>query len=301
MLKYLITLSIAAVFVGVSCKTHYPLTGKAFTIIQTPTSFDRGKNIAYNVCGGCHYNEATGKFIGMPITDMPRIAGKLYSANLTMSKLYGVMSQYSDAELAYLLRTGIARDGRFIPYMLRPTMAEDDINDLIIFFHSRVDAVSPGDTSVGKTHLNMFGRIGMHAIAKPQPVIEGIKRPAKDDAIGDGKYLVNIVGCFHCHSKKMTRLDYVSPEKTPGYLEGGMKLKSAHGKIRASNLTPDKETGIGNYTEEEFKAAIVIGKARNGRMLREPMPKFTYLTDKQTSDIYAYLKSIPAKKHPVKH
>lgn len=301
MLKYTVVSLIAAFIVIVGCKTHYPLAGKAYTVIQSPTSFERGQNIAYNVCAGCHYDEAVGKFIGMPYTDMPKIAGRVYSANLTSSKMYGVLAQYTDAEFAYLLRTGITRDGRFVPFMLRPTMAEDDINDLIVYFHSKVPAVAAGDTSVGQTHINFIGRMGMRAIAKPQPVIEGIKRPATDDAVGDGRYLVNIIGCYHCHSQSIKKLSYTMPEQSKGYLQGGMKLKSDNGKVRAANLTPDKATGIGNYTKDEFRQAIMSGKARDGHKLRPPMPRFTHLTDQQVSDIYTYLMSRPAVSHAVKN
>lgn len=302
MLKKYIVILLAVVLVAYGCsRKHYPTASKAYTMIETPSSFERGKNIAYNVCGGCHYNEAAGKFIGMPFPDMPRIAGKVYTANLTSSKMYGVLTKYSNAEIAYLLHTGIARDGRFIPFMLRPTMSDDDINDLIVFLHSRVPEVAPGDTSVGHTHYNFIGRAAINKLAKPQPADAAVKRPSADDAVSDGRYLVDIIGCYHCHSEKITKLNYTQPEKTPGYLEGGMKMKSDHGKVRASNLTPDKQTGIGNYTQADFKRALTAGKARDGRKLRMPMPVFDHLTDKQISNIYTYLMSRPAKQHAVKH
>ena len=118
--------------------------------------------------------------------DIPRILGKVYSANLTHSEMYGVTKHYKDAQLAYLIKSGIKNNGRFVPYMLRPNMADDDVNDIIAYLRSDDAAVAAGDTSVGKTHLNFFGRLAIHT-KKPLPYIPDIKRPT--DAIANGRYL----------------------------------------------------------------------------------------------------------------
>jgi len=138
---------------------------------------ERGKNLAYNICSDCHYNDAADKFIGKRFMGFPAIGGKVYSANVTSSKIFGVMSKYSNAEFAYLLKTGINRDGRFIPFMLRPKMADDDINDLIVYFRSKDASVMLGDTGVGQTRINFIGRIAGHAPGKPQPYVESVKSP----------------------------------------------------------------------------------------------------------------------------
>lgn len=277
-----------------SCKTHYQLAHQAYARIEVPSSMERGKNLAYNICADCHYDKTVKKFIGMRYLALPAIAGKVYAANLTHSKMYGVTDLYTDAELAYLLKTGITRDGRFIPYMLRPKMADDDINDLIIFLRSDDMAVASGDTSVGHSHLNFIGRIASRKIAKPQPYVTSIKRPAKDDAIANGRYLIDNLGCYHCHSKSIAKLNYMDAEKSKGYLQGGMKFKDEQdNKIHAANLTPDSSTGIGRFSKVQFQKALTEGVAPDGRKLHAPMPRYTYLTDKQVSDIYAYLRSVP--------
>ena len=73
--------------------------------------------------------------------------------------------------------------------------------------------------------------------------------------------------------------------------------KGPWGMSFAGNLTPD-ETGIGNWTEEQFKKALTQGKAKgmeNGRPLLPPMPWFNYvnLTDDDLHAIFTYLNSIP--------
>ncbi len=300
--KYLIlgcSLVLATVY---SCKTHYKLADERFTLIAAPGSEERGKNIANNVCGECHFDKGTGKFTGRKMNDLPKFMGKIYTSNLTHSKTNGVLQHYTDAELAYLLKTGIANDGRYIPYMVRPKMAEDDINDLIVFLHSSDPTVASADVNPGHTHITMLGRWATNISGKPQPFIEGIKKPAANDAVANGRYLVDIVGCFHCHSKSIPSLNYVDAERSKGYMKGGMSFKSpGNGRIKASNLTPDKANGIGKYTEKEFAIALKDGKTPDGRKLRLPMGRFTHLNDNQIADIFAYLKTLPPSDHKITH
>jgi cytochrome c1 len=84
-------------------------------------------------------------------------------------------------------------------------------------------------------------------------------------------------------------------------LQGGIKLKSPNGKkIYGPNLTPDTETGIGNFSLADFTNAVREGVTPSGRKLSPPMDKFKSLTDKQVNAIYAYLRSLPAVRHKVK-
>jgi len=80
-----------------------------------------------------------------------------------------------------------------------------------------------------------------------------------------------------------------------------MKLKDHERKrIFEHNLTPDKETGIGNFSEEDFTKAVRENITPSGRELSPPMGKFTSLTDKQVHAIYVYLQSLSPVHHQVK-
>jgi mono/diheme cytochrome c family protein len=284
-----------------SCKMYFETTTDKFIVSKTDESFARGKNLTFNICGGCHYDHTVNKFIGKHLNDLPKIAGKLYSANLTHSTTHGITPHYSDAELFYLLKTGIGKNGRFMPYMMRPMMADEDVNDIIAYLRSDDAAVAAADTTVGKTHINFIGKAGIRYLAKPQPYNKGVPRPNENDAVIYGRYLVAVIGCYHCHSQKAKKLNYLDAEKTKGYLTGGMKLKDPEGKrLKGPNLTPDKETGIGNFTKEDFRKAITEGVTPSGKKLSPPMPKFTHLTDKQINALYSYLQSLPPVHHEVK-
>ena len=279
------------------CRMYFDTTKYTFTTHKINESFERGKNLAFNVCGSCHYDKATGRFTGKHLNDLPKIAGTLYTANLTQSTTHGIPPHYTDAELFYLLKTGISKSGRFMPYMMRPMMADEDINDIIVYLRSNDVAVAAADTTVGKTHINIIGKIGIRHLASPQPYNKGVQRPNENDTVGYGRYLVAVMGCYHCHSPKVRWLNYFDAEKTKGYLTGGMKMKDPHGKkIYSSNITSDKETGIGNFTLEDFRKAITEGTAPSGK-LSPPMPVFTHLTDKQVHAIYTYLQSLPPAHH----
>lgn len=135
-----------------------------------------------------------------------------------------------------------------------------------------------------------------------------------------GKYLVDVIGCHDCHSPK--RMGPNGPERIPelllsGYpsdrpivnfdsplLKEGFSLfypdltaaAGPWGISFAGNLTPD-ETGIGNWSEEQFKIAMTRGKFKgieNGRLLLPPMPWLTYsnLSDEDLSAMFQYLQSI---------
>jgi len=292
-----ITLLMAIIIIG--CKTRFNTTKASFTAVRSPEAFQRGKELAFSICAGCHYNRTTNEFTGNKIEDIPAIAGTVYSANLTHSKTVGVTSRYSDAEIRHLLKTGVARDGRFLSYMLRPNMADEDINAIIVYLRSDDPAVTANNTTAGVTHLTFIGKAFMDMHAKPIPDKQGINGPPADP-VALGYYLVDNLGCFHCHSKSLMHLDYENPDQTPGYLAGGIKLKGEQGaEIRASNITPDKATGIGNYTKEQFRKALVEGRAPN-RELKPPMPKFKMLKEQEIEAIYAYLQTVAPRYHKVK-
>src|SRR5260221_1983165 len=293
-----ITMVIAIAY---SCKTHFATTNENYSANKTSTSFERGKNLVFNICAGCHYDHSANKFIGKPIHDFPKIMGPVYSANLTNSAQYGVVSKYSDAELFYLLKTGIAKNGRLKPYMMKPTLADEDINDIIVYLRSGDEPVAAADTSVGKTHLNILGRTVISIFSKPQTYHTGVPRPNENDPVIYGRYLVGVIGCYHCHSKNPLKLSYADPEKSKGYMAGGNKFKDYQGKrIYSPNLTPDKETGIGNFSKEDFRKAVKEGQTPDDKKLRPPMGQFRHLTDKQVEVIYTYLQSLPPKYHKIK-
>jgi mono/diheme cytochrome c family protein len=117
-----------------------------------------------------------------------------------------------------------------------------------------------------------------------------------------GTYLVNGVnGCFFCHSERDPDLPG-NPPKAGRAGAGALLDKDPQlGDIVAPNITPDKETGIGNWTDDEIARAIREGISRDGRALFPIMPyeNFHHMSDEDLASVVVYLRSLPAVHNPL--
>ena len=106
-----------------------------------------------------------------------------------------------------------------------------------------------------------------------------------EDAVARGAYLVRAGGCFSCH----TAADGQS-------LAGGRPLATPFGTFYSPNITPDRETGIGGWTDAQFLRALREGVRPDGANYFPvfPYPSFTGITDADALAIKAYLFSVPA-------
>lgn len=114
-----------------------------------------------------------------------------------------------------------------------------------------------------------------------------------------GKYLASFAGCDHCH--------------TPGYFLGKPDMTREFsgsdvgfqvgdlGVFVGPNLTSDKETGLGAWTDEQIAAALTTGVRPDGRILAPIMPwrSFAKMTGADVTAVIAYLRSLPPVSHKV--
>ncbi len=114
-----------------------------------------------------------------------------------------------------------------------------------------------------------------------------------------GAYLVNSLGaCGNCHTPRDAKNQPIAGME----LAGGREFEVAElGHIIGSNITPDKETGIGNWTEGQIVSALRNGKRPDGTIIGPPMPIEMYrgLSDRDAEAIAAYLKSLKPVRHAV--
>ncbi len=117
--------------------------------------------------------------------------------------------------------------------------------------------------------------------------------------IARGKYLVTVGSCTDCH----TPGSFFGKPDMSKYLGGSdVGFAIPHlGVFVGPNLTPDKATGLGNWTDAQIVNAITKGQTPQGRMLAPVMPWHGYaaLTSSDALAIAAYLKSLPAVSHQV--
>lgn len=108
---------------------------------------------------------------------------------------------------------------------------------------------------------------------------------AKADLVKRGEYLARAADCMVCHT-------------APGGAQfaGGLAFPLPFGTLYSTNITPDKATGIGDYTDQDFLNALRRGVRRDGVHLYPAMPftSYTYMTDADALAIKAYLFSLPA-------
>jgi cytochrome c2 len=272
-----------------ACKLYYPVEKVEYK--TTANSIAEGKRLTMLTCGPCHYNGSTKNYSGKRLEDSRGILGKIFASNITQDKEFGI-GEYTDSELAYLIRTGLSRKGKLMPYMKRPNIADEDLQNIIAYLKSRDELVKPSKRVAGKTKYSPMGKLGI-SMSKPLPFPDQVIKKPSNDTIASGKYLVENLGCFHCHSKSFPSLDITDPEKSKGYMGGGNKMKNAAGKtMRSPNIT-FHATGIGDWTESDFKRVLTEGMTKENEIVTFPMPLYPELTDEEISSMYAYLKSIP--------
>jgi mono/diheme cytochrome c family protein len=107
---------------------------------------------------------------------------------------------------------------------------------------------------------------------------------ANADVVKRGEYLANAADCLVCHTTQGGK-PYA----------GGLGFKLPFGTLYSTNITSDKETGIGNYSDQDFLNAVHRGVRRDGTRLYPAMPytSYTYISDADALAIKAYLLSLP--------
>jgi mono/diheme cytochrome c family protein len=117
-------------------------------------------------------------------------------------------------------------------------------------------------------------------------------------AVERGRYLSTIMGCNDCHTPGTF---YGAPDFDRQLSGSELGWKGAWGVSYARNITPDKETGIGSWSEADIVKALRSGVRPDGRTLLPPMPWQNYgtLTDADVKAIAVYLMSVKPVPHHV--
>ena len=106
-----------------------------------------------------------------------------------------------------------------------------------------------------------------------------------------GEYVLAMAGCVACHTVP----------KDGAFLAGGRELKTDFGSFFTPNITPDPETGIGDWSDEDFVRALREGVSPDGGNYYPTFPytSYTRMTRADMLDLKAYLDSVPAVRNPV--
>ena len=244
--------------------------------------------------------------------------GRSYTANLTSDRETGI-GAWTEKQFIDTIRTGKHwGNGRpllpTMPWQAFRNLADDDLAAIFAYLQT-VPAIR--------------NKVPDPVIA-PGPPPEALPTtalpktaPGNADPVARGRYLVTAKGCGDCHTPmKMGAKgpEYVMSRMLSGFdasgavppmpnVEGAAEVyvvepafAGGWGMSFAANLTPDVETGIGSWTEQQFLDTLRNGRHQGrGRQILPPMPwqMFGQMTDADLKAIFAYLRTVPAVKNKV--
>ncbi|HUZ32513.1 MAG TPA: cytochrome c [Xanthobacteraceae bacterium] len=131
------------------------------------------------------------------------------------------------------------------------------------------------------------------AVAAIASAINFLPKAHAETPVERGHYLVVIAGCNDCHTPGFF-LGKPDPNKYLGGSDVGFEIPGL-GVFNGRNITPDKETGIGSWTDEQVATAITTGKRPDDRQLAPIMnyQAFVNMTKDDVKAVVAYLRTIP--------
>jgi mono/diheme cytochrome c family protein len=237
-------------------------------------------------CGNCH----TPKDKGRPIASMEQAGGfkfdekpfTAYASNITPDKETGI-GKWTDEQIIRATREGIRPDGTIVgPPMAIPFfrhISDRDAKALVAYLRQ----LKPIRNKVPKS---------VYRIPLPPaygPPVGSVAEVSRDNKVKYGEYLSNIGHCMDCHTpmgKKGRDMSRIGA--------GGFPFHGPWGTVFAANITPDKETGIGKWTDRQIKISITNGVRKTGEKMLPPMG-YNYYKNIKPEDldaIVAYLRSL---------
>ena len=275
------------------------------TIELTPERVEHGKYLAHSVtiCMDCHAIRDWSKFSGPPTEGTLGRGGDRFDQTVGLPGVYFAknitpfgIKRYTDGELLRVITTGVTKEGRamfpLMPYLNYGKMDREDIYDIIAYIRS----IEPIESTIPESVSDFPMSIIINTLpqkASPQ------KKPDPKDELAYGGYMVNASGCVECH----TQVDKGQIIKELSF-SGGREFFFPNGAVvRSANITQDPETGIGNWTREQFLArfkqysdsAYVIPSVKpdefNSIM---PWTMYAHMKESDLSAIFTYLQTVKA-------
>jgi hypothetical protein len=269
------------------------------TLPTAPEEIERGRYLATHVavCMDCHSRRNWDYFAGPIIpgtlgkggevfdrsTGLP---GVLTSKNITPYNL----GDWSDGELFRAITGGLQKDGDalfpLMPYDAYRTMDERDVLAIMAYLRT----IAPIENDVGDHELDF----PLSLIVNSIPLEAELSTVNRDDPLEYGEYLATLSGCTWCHTP-INATQQLIPEQS---LAGGHDFFMGGFIVRAANISPDVETGIGSWSEEQFIARFREYQGEAGRSIPlgeegynslMPWTMYADMTDADLGAIYTFL------------
>ena len=271
---------------------------------MAPERVERGQYLFTTLldCDGCH-SERDFTRLGGPVVagkvgqggvmQLEGLPGQLSAPNITPDKETGI-GTWTDGEKIRAIREGISKDGHMLfplmPYPGYKFMSDYDVQCLVAYMNT-LPAIR---NYVPRSNVSFF--VGLMVKGVPTPVAaRGV--PAVDPDGGEiwGEYLVSIAGCEECHTQQKR-----GQADTAMRFAGGRLFATPQGSVTSSNITPDKDTGIGKWDFIRFRDRMYsykqykdTGYPKVGQERFTLMPWIAYqnLTQHDLEAMFIYLRS----------
>ncbi|MEO7134698.1 MAG: cytochrome c, partial [Vicinamibacterales bacterium] len=281
----------------------YPKVPPAPTVSfdSSPERLARGEYLAEHVvgCVTCHTQRDWTKYSGPAKRELLGAgnepfnlgpAGLLYSKNITPAGI----GSWTDGEVLRAATQGVSKDGTplfpLMPYPHFGSMSEEDVHSVLAYVRSwkAIEGVAPPRKL--SFPLNLIVR------TMPGPNTYQA-RPSPQDKVAYGKYMTRSAMCSDCH----TPIDDQGTPLPGMDFAGGMEFLESKYRVRSANITPDADTGIGSWTEQQFvdkikgfetpsNATLSDSEQRQNTVM--PLTAYAGMTREDLAAIYAYLRTL---------
>lgn len=306
-IKYLGIVLILIIVVGVILISYinifYPNIElrENYKIELTPGKIERGKYLVESVtaCFHCHstvnFTEFSGKIVkgtegkgGRFYPEEGGFPGNFYASNITPHNI----GSWSDAEILRALVNGVSKTGDalfpLMPYGKYKYLTEEDAASIIAYLRT----LNPIKADYKKSEFNFPFSTILKTIPEEYEPRQSVN---KANSIEYGKYLIDIASCESCHtpSKKGEPIEGME-------FAGGFEIPMETGGIsRAANITPNKNTGIGNWNKDMFIAKFKSYEHNDSLFVNEgqfnsemPWRIYATMSEEDLGSIYDYLKTV---------
>jgi mono/diheme cytochrome c family protein len=261
----------------------------------------RGQYI-FALAGGCACHSDPKGTLHAGARAFPIPFGTVYSTNITQDKETG-LGNWTDQQIHDAMVKGIRRDGSRIlpvmPYEAYSGMAEGDLKALIAYLRTLKPVKKP--TPPLNTWAPFARSLGTPLFLKIYGRFSSSPPTAPKDGIERGRYLVEHVSlCGDCHTPR----NFIGVPDRSLYLAGASEKIGPLGEA-VPNITPDKETGIGDWKREDIAELLVSGTKPDldnvqGLMAEVVEHGYKSMTKQDALAIADYLKSLPPIKNKVR-
>jgi mono/diheme cytochrome c family protein len=275
------------------------------TIQRTPERVARGSYLVNHVmaCFGCHSQVDANTHAPLPgmagaggrgFTRDEGLPGNIFSTNLTPDPETGLGS-WTDGEILRAMREGVSKDGHalfpLMPYPNYRQMSDEDAQAIVAYLRT----LKPVRNPVPARQLDFPVSLIVNVIPKQ---VEGPVAPppsAQADKVGHGRYVATMASCVECHTPQTPQ----GPDKSKLFA-GGYPFPVDGKTYWMPNLTSDKETGLGNWTDAQIEGAVRYGQCPQGGQLSAvmPWPIYNGMSQEDMASLIAFLRTVPPIKSP---